>query len=97
MNQQLRELKDKIIEANYEISFTKKQDIQLANVLIALNKLRNNGSYIISDAGIIAFFKAPGAMTHKLIDLYNLRWNLHNSLDDQSPETIDFLYNLICK
>lgn len=69
---------------------------RLADVLLAMNKLKHDGSYIISDAGYFAHFKAEGARIDKAMRVFECSWNLHNdSLESQSKETIDFIASLL--
>ena len=70
--------------------------IRLADILLAINQLQGDGSYVISDAGIFAFFKAEGARIDKALKVLECSYNLRaDSLESQSDETVDFLHSLL--
>jgi hypothetical protein len=70
---------------------------RLADVLLAMNGLRHDGSYTISDAGIFSHFKAKGALIDQALKVFRCSWNLRtDDLTQQSDECIDFLYDLFC-
>jgi len=78
---------------HYEI---KTRPIRLADVLLAMNKLEHDGSYIISAAGIFAHFKAEGARIDKALRILECSWNLRkDDLNEQPKETINFLAGLL--
>jgi len=73
-----------------------RRPIRLADVLLAMNKLHHDGSYMISDAGFFAHFKARCALAEKAIRVFECAWNLGaDNLKRQRPETIDFIANLL--
>ena len=68
----------------------------LADVLLAMNKLQHDGSYVISDAGIFVHFKAEGARIDKALRVLECSWKLRkDDLNEQSEETINFLAELL--
>ena len=110
MNEKLELIRQKCIEANPEIletlslsenaeiihTRTISRPIRLADVLLAMNKLEHDGSYIISAAGIFAHFKAEGARIDKALRILECSWNLRkDDLNEQPKETINFLAGLL--
>lgn len=66
---------------------------QLSDVLLAIGKVDEN-YFIDSRGGFGELFIESESFLFQAIPEYNL---LKPSLRSQSPETIDFIYNLICK
>jgi hypothetical protein len=70
--------------------------IRLADVLLTLHLLNNNGSYVVSDVGIFAHFKAEGARIDSALKVFECEWNLRaDDLEHQSQGTINFIWELL--
>ena len=87
MNKELyQKLRDKIIEA-----VGKKENYSLEDVFVALDKTsekRNYDAWFVGSNGY--FYK----LNIKLEDM-DIKWIFNKPLQDQSEETLEFLFNLL--
>lgn len=69
------------------------RDIQLEDCLIAIEKKDLN--YAITSTGYFIRYggQSGNSLTHKIT---NIKWQPNKPLQDQSDETKDFLFDLIC-
>jgi hypothetical protein len=66
--------------------------IRLADVLLAMNKARNEYSYFVDTEGHFhEWFSLKGRLDLRTVS----HWELLKSFEDQSESTINFLYDLL--
>lgn len=69
--------------------------IQIADFLRTLNTLRHDGSYIITDAGIFALFKAEGALVDKALKVFSCTWDFTKDFDHQPDPFVEWAYEVL--
>ena len=68
--------------------------IRLADVLAAIHRKCGNGSFYVDAAG--NFWRTGGFSEEPLMP-HGVLWDLlHDDLNEQAPETISFLYEILC-
>lgn len=69
------------------------RDIRLADVIYAINKYKSSVGYAVDSCG--DFMRSEDIYRNHWVDEL-VNWNLlKDSLDDQTPKTIDFIYSLL--
>lgn len=70
------------------------REIHLADVLLAINNT-SNAAHAVTETGAF-LIEGDSPSIWEMDRDYNVNWNLSkDSLSDQSPETIDFIFNLL--
>lgn len=98
--EKLEKIKEVCITANPELKTrfpelnTVSRPIQLADVMMMLKEIGTAYDYGLTDKGVF-FWMNPQDDDNPLGVVFKPTWNLTKPLDGQTPECIDFLYQLL--